>query len=46
LSELTGSAKQLAAAKAAALDIAARSFNWAVEKPRLLESVRSALSGK
>ena len=46
LSELNGSAKQLAAAKAAALDIAARSFNWAVEKPRLLESVRSALSGK
>ena len=46
LSELTGSAIQLAAAKAAAVDIAARSFNWAEEKPRLLASVRSALSGK
>ena len=43
LSELTGSAKQLAAAKAAAADIAARSFNWAVEKPRLLDSIRRAL---
>jgi glycosyltransferase involved in cell wall biosynthesis len=46
LSELTGRAKQLAAAKAAAADIAARSFNWAEEKPRLLASVRRALDGK
>ena len=43
LSELTGSAKQLAAAKAAAADIAARSLNWAEEKPRLLDSIRRAV---
>ena len=42
-SELIGNAKQLAAAKAAAADIAARSLNWAEEKPRLLDSIRRAV---